>query len=78
MKTAAGASASAGASRMGQVKKVTAGHLADGQELQLEMQVGWLRHLAVRTAPHLDRRTLRGCHHCCLHAVCEPGEVFSH
>jgi hypothetical protein len=39
MKTAAGASGGAGASRMGQVKKVTASHLADGQKLQLEIQV---------------------------------------
>jgi hypothetical protein len=41
MKTAAGTAGGAGASRMGQVKKVAAVHQADGQKLMLEIQVRW-------------------------------------
>ncbi len=38
-----GAAATAGASRVGQVKRVTAHHLGDGKPLALELQVSSMR-----------------------------------
>jgi hypothetical protein len=48
MKTGAGAASGASDSRMGQVKQVTAHHLADGQTLLLQVQVRYITRLVYR------------------------------